>query len=522
MPQEIPARSTKHIEHLEMRGIVKRFPGVIANSNVNFEVKAGEVHALLGENGAGKSTLMKILFGLYAPDEGQIVVNDEVVQIHSPSDAIQHGIGMIHQHFMLVEPFTVAENVALGLPSSRGMRLDLDRVSERINQLSRQYGLRVNPEAGVWQLSVGEQQRVEIVKALYRNASLLVLDEPTAVLTPQEVDELFVIFRQMAEQGHSLIFISHKLHEVLAISDRITVLRDGQVAKTLPTKGTTREELAQHMVGREILLRVDHPQVRRGEVRLKLENIWAEGSKPGVMALRGVDLELNSGEILGIAGVSGNGQRELAEVIAGLRLPTEGQVLLEGQNVTGWNPTVLLEHGLSYIPEKRMRDGAIKEFSVAENLILRDHIHPPFSKGVFLRRSHIAKSSDELIDAFKVKTPSRDTPVKSLSGGNIQKLILARELSRNPRVLVAAQPTRGVDIGATEYIHQRLIAQREAGTATLLISEDLDEVQNLADRIAVIYEGQIMGIVNRGEASVKELGLMMAGVHQEDLLAQGS
>ena len=519
MSQEIPAQSTKHIEHLEMRGIVKRFPGVIANSNVNFDVKAGEIHALLGENGAGKSTLMKILFGLYAPDEGQILINDEVVQTHSPSDAIRHGIGMIHQHFMLVEPFTVAENVALGLPSSRGMRLDLDRVSERITQLSKQYGLSVNPEARVWQLSVGEQQRIEIVKALYRNASLLVLDEPTAVLTPQEVDELFVIFRQMAEQGHSLIFISHKLHEVLAISDRITVLRDGHVVKTLPTQNTTREELAQFMVGREILLRVDHPKVERGGVRLKLENLWAEGSKPGVMALRGINLELNSGEILGIAGVSGNGQRELAEVIAGLRLPTEGQVLLEGQNVTGWNPTVLLEHGLSYIPEKRMRDGAIKEFSVAENLILRDHINPPFSNGVFLRRSHIAKSSDELISSFNVKTPSRDTPVKNLSGGNIQKLILARELSRNPRVLVAAQPTRGVDIGATEYIHQRLIAQREAGTATLLISEDLDEVQNLADRIAVIYEGQIMGIVNRDEASVKELGLMMAGVRQEDLVA---
>lgn len=511
-----PSTTTQqHIETLEMRGIVKRFPGVLASDHVDFTVKAGEIHALLGENGAGKSTLMKILFGLYKPDAGQVLVNSKPLNIQSPSDAIDAGIGMIHQHFMLVEPFTVAENVALGLPSSRGTLLDLDRVTERISELSEQYGLRTDPQASVWQLSVGEQQRVEILKAVYRNASLLVLDEPTAVLTPQEVDELFVIFRQMAEQGHSLIFISHKLHEVLAISDRITVLRDGRVVKTLPTEGATREELAQLMVGREILLRVDHPSVEPGEVRLKLSDVWAKGIQPGVMALRGVNLEVHSGEILGIAGVSGNGQRELAEVIAGLQVPTQGQAQLEGVDTVGMSPTDLLERGLSYIPEKRMRDGAIKEFTVAENFMMRDHMYPPFSDGVFLKPSLIAAHCDELIGAFNVKTPTRDTLVKSLSGGNIQKLILARELSRQPRVLVAAQPTRGVDIGATEYIHQRLIAQRAEGTATLLISEDLDEVQNLSDRIAVMYEGQIMGVVNRGEATVEELGMMMAGVRRD-------
>lgn len=518
MAEQKTIDTIKHIEQLEMRGITIRFPGVLANDNVNFDVKSGEIHALLGENGAGKSTLMKILFGLYDADEGEILINNELVDIDSPADAITRGIGMIHQHFMLAEPLTVVENVALGLPSSRGLRLDLDVVTERINELSNVYGLQINPAANVWQLAVGEQQRVEIMKALYRNASLLVLDEPTAVLTPQEVDELFVIFRQMAENGHSLIFISHKLHEVLSISDRVTVLRDGAVVDTLETKNTTREELARLMVGREVLLRVDHPEVQFGQPRLMVEDIWAESTKPGIMALRGVDLEVRTGEILGIAGVSGNGQRELAQVIAGLQEPTQGRVLLDGQDVTNFNPKTLLDHGLSYIPEERMRDGAVKDFTVAENLILRDHLDEPFSNRSLLNFVAIAEYSEKCIADFNVKTPSRDTPLRNLSGGNIQKMILARELSREPLVLVASQPTRGVDIGATEYIHQRLVAQRDSGTATLLISEDLDEVQNLSDRIAVMYEGQVMGIVNRGEATVEELGLMMAGIPQAEAM----
>jgi ABC-type uncharacterized transport system ATPase subunit len=509
----------QRIQHLEMRGIVKRFPGVLANDHVDFDVKAGEIHALLGENGAGKSTLMKVLFGLYRPDEGQILINGQPATIESPADAISQGIGMVHQHFMLVPSFSVAENVALGLPSSRGMMLDLDRVSARITELSKRYRLQVFPNEMVWQLAVGEQQRVEIIKSLYRDAALLVLDEPTAVLTPQEVDELFVVLRELVAQGHSIIFISHKLHEVLAISDRVTVLRDGVVAHTLATKDTTREELARLMVGREVLLRVDHEAIEPGPVRLQIEGLHAPSDKPGVPALRGIDLAIRGGEILGLAGVSGNGQRELAEVVAGLRKPDAGRVLIDDQDVTGWSPTNLLASGLSYIPEGRMRDGAVRDFTCAENLILRDHNSPTFSDGIFLNMGRIARTTDKMIADFNVKTPSRDTPLKNLSGGNIQKLILARELAREPRVLIAAQPTRGVDIGATEYIHQQLLAQREAGVATLLISEDLDEIQNLSDRIAVIYEGHIMGVVNRGEATAEELGLMMAGVAREGTAA---
>ncbi len=508
------AGAPKRIQHLEMRGIVKRFPGVVANNGVNLDVRAGEIHALLGENGAGKTTLMKILFGLYQPDEGQILLNGLPANINSPAEAIQRGIGMIHQHFMLVPEFTVAENVALGLQSSRGLLLDLSLVSGRIKELAQKYNLRVDPASPVWQLAVGEQQRVEIIKALYRDAALLVLDEPTAVLTPQEVDELFVVLRQMRDQGHALIFISHKLHEVLAISDRVTVLRDGQVIRTLNTKDANRPELAQLMVGREVLLRVEHPDITPGDVRLKLDGLHAESDKPGVPALRGVSLEVHAGEILGIAGVSGNGQRELAEVITGLRKATRGQVWIDSRDVTGLSCSQLLEFGLSYIPEGRMRDGAIRDFSVAENLMLRDHSKPPYSDGIFLNLRRIAGRTDELIGTFNIKTPSRQTPLKNLSGGNIQKMILARELSRRPHVLIAAQPTRGVDIGATEYIHQLLIGQRAEGTATLLISEDLDEIQNLSDRIAVMYEGQIMGVVKQGEVDARELGLMMAGVRR--------
>jgi simple sugar transport system ATP-binding protein len=510
-----PVPVAERIQHLEMRGIVKRFPGVVANNGVNLDVRAGEIHALLGENGAGKTTLMKILYGLYPPDEGQILINGRPAKISSPADAIQLGIGMIHQHFVLVPEFSVAENVALGLTSSREPFLDLNVVSARIRDLAQKYNLRVDPQSVIWQLAVGEQQRVEIIKALYRDAALLVLDEPTAVLTPQEVDELFIVLRQMKEQGHSLIFISHKLHEVLSISDRVTVLRDGQVIKTLNTKDTTRIELAQLMVGREVLLRVDHPDVAPGKVRLKVQDLHAGSDKPGIPALRGLSLEVHAGEILGVAGVSGNGQRELAEVIAGLRRATGGRVWIDDRDVTGLSCSRLLETGLSYIPEGRMRDGAIRNFSVAENLMLRDHNQALYSDGIFLNSRRIAQHTDELIDSFNIKTPSRETPLKNLSGGNIQKMILARELSRKPGVLLAAQPTRGVDIGATEYIHQLLVAQRAEGTAIVLISEDLDEIQNLSDRIAVMYEGQIMGLVGRGEVDAKELGLMMAGVRRE-------
>ena len=505
----------RRIDHLEMRGIVKRFPGVLAADHVDFDVKAGEVHALLGENGAGKSTLMKILYGLYAPNEGEIYINGKKVEIHSPADAIANGIGMVHQHFMLVPTLTVAENVALGLKSSREPMLDLDVVSERIVTLAERYGLQVDPSAPVWQLAVGERQRVEIIKALYRGAALLILDEPTAVLTPQEVDDLFGTLRQMLDEGHGIIFISHKLHEVLAISNRITVLRDGRRVGTIPAEGATKPQLARMMVGREVILQYEKVDMPHGEALLRLEGVHAHSDR-GTEALRGVTLEVRAGEILGLAGVSGNGQRELAEAIFGLRPITAGKVFLDGREITGKSPALLNKLGMSYIPEERMVDAVVKDFTVAENLMLQDHVNPPYAVGkIFLNPRAIAQHCAEMIRSFNIRTPSQETPIKSLSGGNIQKLVLARELAREPRVLIAAQPTRGVDIGATEYIHQRLLEQRAKGTATLLISEDLDEILALSDRVAVIYEGEIVGVVDRADADVETLGLMMAGAKRQ-------
>lgn len=503
----------KGIDSLEMRGVTKRFPGVLANDHVDFDVKSGEVHALLGENGAGKSTLMKILYGLYHPDEGEILLNSRPVMISSPNDSINLGIGMIHQHFMLVQTLTVAENVALGLPSSRGLLTDLDRVSKRIIELADIYGLKIDPTAYIWQLSVGQQQRVEIIKALYRGAALLILDEPSAVLTPQEVGELFTIMHQMVKDGHALIFISHKLHEVVEISNRVSVLRDGRLIGTRPTSETTKQDLANWMVGREVGFAPNRGQVERGEVRLKLEDVSC-GSDRGTPGLRAVNLEVHSGEILGIAGVSGNGQRELAEAITGLRKVTAGKIALEGEDVTNLLPAELTERMLSYIPEERMRDGMIKDFTIAENMVLREHQKQPYSHYGFLNLREISRHSEILISKFQVKTPSQETLAKNLSGGNIQKVVIARELSRQPRAIVAAQPTRGLDIGATEYVRQQLIEQRKEGTAILLISEDLDEILALSDRIAVIYEGQIMDIVPRDQATPEKLGLLMAGVKE--------
>ena len=506
------------IESLEMCGITKRFPGVLANNKCDFDVHTGEVHALLGENGAGKSTLMKILYGLYHPDEGKILLNGEPVTISSPTDSINLGIGMIHQHFMLVQTLTVAENVALGLPSSRGALTDLDRVSKRIIELADIYGLKIDPSAYIWQLSVGQQQRVEIIKALYRGAALLILDEPTAVLTPQEVGELFGIMRQMVKDGHALIFISHKLHEVVEISNRVTVLRDGRKIGTRPTSETTKQDLANWMVGREVGFIPDRGNIEIGEVRLQLDQV-ACGSDRGTPGLRGVSLEVRAGEILGIAGVSGNGQRELAETITGLRKVTGGQILLEGKDITGLAPGEITDRMLSYIPEERMRDGMINEFTVAENMILREHHKMPYSRYGFLNLRDISKRADELIKQFHVKTPSQETHAKNLSGGNIQKVVLAREISRNPRAIIAAQPTRGLDIGATEYVREQLLVERRKGAAIMLISEDLDEILALSDRIAVIYEGQIMDIVPRANATPEKLGLLMAGVHPEEGIA---
>jgi len=506
------------IDSVEMRGITKRFPGVLASDHIDFDVRSGEVHALLGENGAGKSTLMKILYGMYHPDDGEILLNGKQVNIASPNDSINLGIGMIHQHFMLVQTLTVAENVALGLPSSRGALTDLERVSKRIIELADIYGLKIDPSACIWQLSVGQQQRVEIIKALYRGAALLILDEPTAVLTPQEVDELFTIMNQMVKDGHALIFISHKLHEVVEISNRVTVLRDGRKIGTRPTSETTKQDLANWMVGREIGFAPDRGKVEFGETCLQLKVVSC-GSDRGTPGLRGVSLEVRSGEILGIAGVSGNGQRELAETITGLRKVTGGKIFLESDDITGLAPGEITGRMLSYIPEERMRDGMINEFTVAENMILREHHKMPYSRYGFLNLRAISKHADELIKQFHVKTPSHETHARNLSGGNIQKMVLAREISRNPHAIIAAQPTRGLDIGATEYVRAQLLEQRKNGAAILLISEDLDEILALSDRIAVIYEGQIMDIVPRANATPEKLGLLMAGVHPEEGIA---
>lgn len=517
MTSMIPANAQTKIQTMEMCNVTKTFPGVLANDRVCFDIHQGEVHALLGENGAGKSTLMRQLYGLYKPDDGEIKINGKVVSFNSPADAIAAGIGMIHQHFMLVPTFSVAENVALGLKSTREPLKDLDKVSKRINELSKLYGLKVDPSAYVWQLSVGEQQRVEIIKALYRGASLIILDEPTAVLTPQEVDDLFNTLRQMAEDGHSLVFISHKLNEVLAISQRVTVLRDGRVIGTRNTNEVTKNELVKMMVGREVRPLAPQP-LKPGPVCLEIKGLKAMGDR-GTEALRGIDLEIHSGEIVGLAGVSGNGQRELAECLAGVRKVSAGSILLDGMDATSMDVKERVDAGLAYIPEERMRDGAIREFSVEENIFLHDHASPRFTHGMFLDFTRMKDFASSLVRSFSVKTPSLDTPIKNLSGGNIQKLIMARELSRQPKLLLAAQPTRGVDIGATEYIHQRLLQQREEGTAILLISEDLDEIIELSDRIAVLYEGRIMGIVERDQATQEQIGLMMAGIMMNEAMA---
>lgn len=495
---------------LEMSGITKRFPGVIANSDVDLSVLPGQVHTLLGENGAGKSTLMKILYGLYRPDAGTIRLDGEEVRIASPSDAIARGVGMIHQHFMLVPTLTVAENVALGLGGRRGLA-DMGPVRERLADVSQRYGLHVNPDAYIWQLAVGERQRAEILKALYRDARLLVLDEPTAVLTPPEVDELFVTLRQMTADGKGLIFISHKLHEVMDLSDEITVLRDGKVAGRTSPDQATRESLAEMMVGRPVELTRTVSAQSAGPEKLIIEGLTVEGDR-GTSAVKNLSLTVRGGEIVGVAGVSGNGQRELAEAVFGLRPVAAGMVSLNDRRIDGESPKSIRSQGLSYVPEERMVHGAIGDFTVSENLMLVDYGSEPYTRRGLLNRSAIAERCRSLVADYQVKTPELDTPTRHLSGGNIQKVVIAREFSCDAEVLVVAQPTRGVDIGAAEYIHEQLLEQRSAGIAILLISEDLDEVIQLSDRVIVLLEGEIMGEVLRADADPQTLGLLMSGV----------
>ncbi|MDA8266674.1 MAG: ABC transporter ATP-binding protein [Actinomycetota bacterium] len=513
--EETDPRTLSHLEEavplLQMSAITKRFPGVLANDGVDFDVAAGEVHALFGENGAGKSTLMRVLYGLYRPDEGKIAINGKATEISSPAAAIRQGIGMIHQHFMLVNTLTVVENIALGLKSSRGPLTDLRRVAKRVRELADSHGLKVSTDALVWQLSVGERQRVEILKALYRDANILVLDEPTAVLTPNEVDDLFRVLRQLAAAGRGLVFISHKVNEVLELSDRITVLRAGRRVGTLSREAASRESLVEMMVGHDISAEIRQAPAAGGDKRLVLAGLTVRGDR-GQEAVRGVDLTVESGEIVGIAGVSGNGQRELAEAIAGIRAPEGGSALIDGKEVLGAPPDRVRAAGLAYVPEERMRDGIVPDFSVAENLMLVESGRPPFSHLGFLRARTIRRHCQKLVEEFAVKTPSLDTPARNLSGGNIQKLIMARELSGRPRVLLVAQPTRGIDVGAATYIHKRLVEQRDAGTAVLIISEDLDEVMSLSDRILVMFEGRVIGTADPRTSTREAVGLLMAGV----------
>jgi len=498
-----------------MQGITKRFPGVLANDRIDLEVYPGEVLALLGENGAGKSTLMNILSGLYRPDEGQIFIHGQPVHFHSPRDATAHAIGMVHQHFMLVETLTVAENIILGL-SSAGLIPRLDRVREEVRVLSRHYGLQVDPGAYVWQLSVGEQQRVEILKLLYRGADVLILDEPTAVLTPQESEELARTLRRMAAEGKAVIFITHKLDEVLAFSDRVTVLRAGRVVATLPTEETTKQELARLMVGREVLFRISKRTCQPGEVALEVENLEALNDK-GLPALRGVSFQICAGQILGIAGVAGNGQRELAEVITGLRPATGGRVRVLGRDITNCSPREAIEAGVSHIPGDRVGMGLVPNLPVSDNLAMKAYRRPPLARGPLLDRHALQRFARHLIEAFRIATPSPQTPVRLLSGGNQQRVVLAREIAAGRGVLVAVHPTRGLDVGATEAVRRALLEQRDEGMAILLISEDLEEVLMLSDLVAVLFEGQIMGIVPADEADVAEIGLMMAGQRTRDL-----
>jgi general nucleoside transport system ATP-binding protein len=495
---------------LELRGITKRFPGVLANDHVDFDLRAGEVHALLGENGAGKSTLMNVLYGLYHPDEGEIYVDGRRITLSSPKDAIEAGIGMVHQHFMLIPVMTVAENIVLAIePTQAGIFLDERAAGRRVRELSEQFGLAVDPEARIENITVGQQQRVEILKALYRGAEILILDEPTAVLTPQEALELFAIVRALVEQGKSVIFISHKLKEVLEIADRVTVLRRGKKIDTVAREGATEVGLARMMVGREVLLRVDKQPAQPGEPLLRVADLEVVDDR-GLHAVRGISFEVRAGEIVGIAGVDGNGQTELIDAVAGLRSPAGGRIMIGDRDVTHSNARHVLDLGLSHIPEDRQRRGLVLEFSLAENLVLHDFTKPPYADHGWLHPKTVIQRAGQLLKLFDVRGGTPRTRASALSGGNQQKVVVAREVSREPRVLIAAQPTRGLDVGAIEYVHRRLVEQRDGGKAVLLVSLELDETLSLADRILVIYEGRIVAEYGP-DVSEEELGIAMTG-----------
>src|SRR3990172_12867289 len=495
---------------LELRGITKRFPGVIANDHIGFDLRAGEVHALLGENGAGKSTLMNVLYGLYHPDEGEILINGEPVRIHSPKEAIERGIGMVHQHFMLIPVMTGAENIVLATePRRAGVLLDYASAKKRVEELASAFNFAIDPQARVENITVGQQQRVEILKALYRRADILILDEPAAVLTPQEAQELFGILRGLTREGMSIVFISHKLNEVLEIADRITVLRRGRKIETLPASGATEQGLAQLMVGREVLLQVDKSEATPADPLLEVEDLRVLDDRE-LEAVRGVSLRVRAGEIVGIAGVDGNGQTELVEALTGLRSIQAGEFRVAGRRLTGSSTHRILDSGIGHIPEDRQKRGLVLEFTLAENLAFHEFDRAPSSYFGWLRPGRLISRARRILQEFDVRGGGPQTPAKSLSGGNQQKLVVAREVANDPRVLIAAQPTRGLDVGAIEYVHRRLVEERDEGRAVLLVSLELDEIMSLSDRILVMYEGEIVGEYGP-EATEQELGVAMLG-----------
>jgi simple sugar transport system ATP-binding protein len=515
---------------VEMRGIVKKFPGVLANDHVDFELRTGEIHALLGENGAGKSTLMNVLAGLYRQEAGIIKVKGKPVEFHSPRDAIKSGIGMIHQHFMLVPSQTVTENVLLGLDDPRFF-MRLPEYDAKVVAVGERFGLKVDPRAKIWQLSVGEQQRVELLKMLYRGANVLIMDEPTAVLAPTEIEGLFDILRSMVAQGKSVIFISHKLQEVTAIADRVSVLRRGvSTASGVPSKGATRQELARLMVGRDVVFALEKKKGNPGKTVLEVKDIHADNDK-GLPALRGFSLNVRAGEIVGVAGVAGNGQSELSQVITSMRKCKQGQVILSGDMLSTHNTLFGIQHGMAYVPEDRNHVGSAPNLSVTDNVIMKKYRQPPISRAGMLDMNAATKLANELKLAYDIIVPNVTTPVRLLSGGNLQRVILAREISGLPSFMVAVQPTRGLDVGAIEGVHRLLMAQREAGAAVLLISEELEELLSLSDRVYVIYEGKSMGEVKVGgvepdESLIETIGLMMTGtpldqIHKEGVGANG-
>ena len=500
---------------LEMRGISKAFPGVQACDHIDFQLEKGEIHALLGENGAGKTTLMNVLYGLYHADEGRIYLDGQEVKIDEPRKAIQHGIGMVHQHFMLIPVFTVGENIMLGMEVTRNGLLDRGNAAKRIRDFSHQFGLDVDPDAYIKDLPVGVQQRVEIVKALYREADILVLDEPTAVLTPQEANDLFSIMRSLAGQGKSIIFITHKLKEVLAVADRITVLRDGHVAGTTTPEEATEARLAAMMVGREVILRVEKEPPRLGDVVLKVDNLQVMDDRR-YMAVDGVSLQVRAGEILGVAGVQGNGQTELVEAITGLRRVASGRVEILSNDVTNNSPREIIEAGVAHVPENRQRHGLVLSYPLVDNLVPSTYYRPPFAHGMLIDSHAVDAFGRRAIAEFDVRAPSEYTLAGTLSGGNQQKLIVAREFSRPSKLVVAAQPTRGLDVGSIEFIHGRLVEQRDAGCGILLVSVELEEILSLSDRIAVLYKGELIDTLPAAEATPERLGLLMAGVREEE------